>query len=118
MRKLFIAFAVLCLSTAAIAQSGHSVTINTTASAPGTATVLRANGSCPTSGVPSSGTTLTSSLAVPTAGTAVPYKDSTVVDGNTYCYWVTYVATGGGSAVSNTFLGAITVTVQISGQVN
>jgi len=121
MKKLGILATIFTLAMAcgaALPQSApHSVTIKTTATAPGTATVLRASGSCPTTGVPNSGTTLTSTLSVPTPGTAVPYNDATVVDGNTYCYLVTFAASGGGSAVSNTFQGSITVSVTISGSV-
>jgi len=120
MKKLSILATIFTLALAcgaALPQSGHTVTINVTATAPGTATVLRADGLCPAASTPSSGTTLTSTLSVPTAGTAVPYNDTTVVDGNSYCYWSTFKAAGGGSAVSNTFLGQIGVTVSISGLV-
>lgn len=97
----------------------HTVTLtvaspDTSTAAPGTATILRASGACPASGVPSSGTTLTSTLTV--AGSAT-YSDSSVVGGNTYCYWATLKAAGGGSGVSNTFLGQISVSVQLTGQV-
>ena len=95
----------------------HSVTLtvvspDVSSTAPGTATIFRAAGACPASGVPSSGTTLTSSLSVP--GTA-NFTDSTVSGGQTYCYWATLKAAGGGSGVSNTFLGSISVVVSLSG---
>jgi hypothetical protein len=111
MRTLLLAVFLL-VPTAVLAQAAtHSATITTTATAPGTATVMRATGACPATGVPSSGTTLTSTLAIPTAGVPVPYTDSTITA--TSCYWVTFSATGGGSAVSNTFLGTI-VSVSIT----
>jgi hypothetical protein len=104
---------------AAKAQSGHTVTLtvtspDTSSTAPGTATILRAAGACPASGVPASGTTLTSTLAVPATAT---FTDSTVVGGTTYCYWSSLKTAGGGSGVSNTFQGGITVVVSISGTV-
>ena len=114
-----IGFAILGLSIGwAFGQTpAHSVTLtvaspDTSSTAPGTATILRASGACPTSGVPSSGTTLTSTLAVP--GTA-NYTDSSVTGGSTYCYWASLKTSGGGSGVSNTFLGTITVLVTLSG---
>lgn len=120
MRNILLAIAVVCLSTVAFAQSGHTVTLtvtspDTSSSAPGTATILRANGSCPTSGVPSSGTTLTSTLAVPGSAN---FSDSSVAGGSTYCYWAKLTTQGGGTGTSNTFLGAITVLVQLTGQAN
>jgi len=121
MRKRIIQgaiFAILGLSIGfAFGQSGHTVTLtvaspDTSSTAPGTATILRAAGACPASGVPASGTTLTSSLSVP--GTA-NYSDTSVAGGSTYCYWSTLKTAGGGSGVSNTFQGAITVVVTLSG---
>lgn len=119
MIRKILALAVLVIPALAIAQSSPSVTINITSNAPGTATVLRAAGSCPTTGVPSSGTTLSSSVSVSGTGTANTgsYTDTTVAAGSTYCYWVTEAAMGGGSGVSNTFLGSIGVTVSITGKV-
>ena len=123
MRKLIkfgILFGIgLATGWLALAQSGHTVTLtvsspDTSSASPGTATILRATGACPASGVPASGTTLTSSLSV--AGTA-NYSDTSVIGGNTYCYWATLRTSGGGSGVSNTFLGAISVYVQLSGTV-
>ena len=124
MRKLIrlgILFGVgLATGWLALAQStGHQVTLtvsspDTSSASPGTATILRAAGACPASGVPSSGSTLTSTLSV--AGTA-NFTDSSVVGGNTYCYWATLKAAGGGSGVSNTFQGAVTVVVTLSGTV-
>jgi len=101
----------------AVAQTSPSVTINITSNAPGTATVLRSAGNCPTTGVPASGTTLSSSVAVSGTGSsnAGTYTDTTVTAGSTYCYWVTEAATGGGSGVSNTFLGSISISVSLSG---
>jgi len=98
-------------------QSGHSVTLtvsspDTSTTSPGTATVLRASGACPASGVPSSGTTLTSTLSVPASAT---FTDSTVVGGNTYCFWAVLKTQGGGTGTSNTFLGSISVLVTLSG---
>ena len=114
-----IGFAILGLSIGwAFGQTpAHSVTLtvaspDTSSTAPGTATILRAAGACPASGVPTSGTTLTPTLSVP--GTA-NFTDSTVVGGQTYCFWATLKAQGGGSGVSNTFLGTITVLVTLSG---
>jgi hypothetical protein len=114
LRKLAIWLGLGLIAGALSAQSGHVATISVKATAPGTATVLRADGLCPATGVPASGTTLTSTLALPTANTAVPLDDATVVDGNSYCYWSTFKSAGGGSAVSNTFLGSIGVTVSIA----
>ena len=114
-------FAILGLCIGwAYGQSAHSVTLtvssqDTSSAAPGTATILRAAGACPATGVPASGQTLTSSLSVP--GTA-NYTDSSVTGGSTYCYWSTLTTAGGGSGVSNTFQGAITVSVNLSGKVN
>ena len=112
-------FALLGLSIGwAFGQTpSHTVTLtvaspDTSSGAPGTATILRAAGACPASGVPASGTTLTSSLSVP--GTA-NYSDTSVAGGSTYCYWSTLKTAGGGSGVSNTFQGAITVVVTLSG---
>ena len=118
-RLCLLSAALLMASISAFGQSGHTVTLtvaspDTSSTAPGTATILRATGACPASGVPSSGTTLTSTLAVP--GTA-NYTDSTVSGGSTYCYWASMKTSGGGSGVSNTFLGTITVVVTISGSV-
>jgi hypothetical protein len=106
-----------CVGWAYGQTPSHSVTLtvaspDASVAAPGTATILRAAGACPTSGVPSSGTTLTSSLAVPGTGN---FTDSSVTGGNTYCYWATLKTQGGGSGVSNTFQGAITVVVSLSG---
>lgn len=120
MKKLRIFATIFALAVAcgaALPQSGHVVTLtisspDTSTASPGTATVLRASGACPASGVPSSGTTLTSTLSVPASAT---FKDSTVVGGNTYCFWAHLVTAGGGSADSNTFLGQITVSVTLSG---
>jgi hypothetical protein len=116
-----IAIAVLGFCTGwAIGQTpSHQVTLtvqspDTTSAAPGTATILRAAGACPASGVPASGTTLTSTLAVP--GTA-QYVDSGVTGGLTYCYWSLLKTAGGGSGVSNTFQGAVTVVVSLAGSV-
>jgi len=120
MKKL-IAIALLALAAGwcSAQSSGHTVTLtvaspDTSSAAPGTATILRAAGACPASGVPASGTTLTSTLSVPSTAT---YTDSTVVGGSTYCYWTTLKTQGGGSGVSNTFQGAITVHVELSGTV-
>jgi hypothetical protein len=116
-----IGFAILglCIGWAYGQTPTHTVTLTVTSpdassAAPGTATIQRATGACPASGVPSSGTTLTSTLAVP--GTA-NFTDSTVVGGSTYCYWASLKTAGGGSGVSNTFLGTITVSVNLSGTV-
>jgi len=116
-----IGFAILglCIGWASGQTTTHSVTLtvsspDVSSTAPGTATILRAAGACPASGVPSSGTTLTSTLAVP--GTA-NYTDSGVTGGSTYCYWSTLKTQGGGSGVSNTFQGSITVVVTLSGSV-
>jgi hypothetical protein len=111
-------------------QSGHSVTLtvgspDTSSTAPGTATILRANGSCPATGVPASGTPLSSTVTVAgyidangvKVGTPGTYIDSTVSGGSTYCYWSTLKTQGGGSGVSNTFLGSITVVVTVTGSV-
>jgi len=112
-------FALLGLSIGwAFGQTpSHTVTLtvaspDTSSGAPGIATIFRADGACPASGVPSSGTTLTSTLSVP--GTA-NFTDSTVVGGKTYCFWAKLVAQGGGSGVSNTFLGSISVVVSLTG---
>ena len=99
--------------------ASHQVTLtvqstDTSSTAPGTATILRVTGACPASGVPASGTTLTATLAVP--GTA-QYVDSGVTGGSTYCYWTLLKTAGGGSGVSNTFQGGITVVVSLSGSV-
>jgi len=116
MKKLLIP--VFAFALAASAQTPpHQVVLtvsspDVSASSPGTATILRAAGSCPASGVPATGTTLTSTLSVP--GTAT-FTDSTVVGGNTYCFWATMKAQGGGSGVSNTFLGSISISVSLSG---
>ena len=121
--KTFIKFAAIFSLAVAngwlYGQSGHSVTLtvsspDTSTASPGTATVLRASGACPASGVPSSGTTLTSTLSVPASAT---YVDSTVTGGSTYCYWASLKTAGGGSGVSNTFLGSITVVVTVTGTV-
>jgi hypothetical protein len=116
-----IGFAILglCIGWAYGQTPTHTVNLTVTSpdassAAPGTATIQRAAGACPASGVPASGTTLTSSLAVP--GTA-NFTDSTVVGGSTYCYWASLKTAGGGSGVSNTFQGSITVVVTISGSV-
>lgn len=98
-------------------QTGHVVTLtvsspDTSTASPGTATIQRASGACPATGVPLSGTTLTSALSVPATAT---YSDSSVTGGSTYCYWATLKTAGGGSGVSNTFLGQITVVVTMSG---
>lgn len=109
----------LLVSTSAFAQAAHQVTLtvtspDTSAAAPGTASILRSTGSCPASGLPSGGNTLISTLSVP--GTA-NYVDTGVIGGTTYCYWSTLKTQGGGSGVSNTFQGAITVSVSITGVV-
>jgi hypothetical protein len=108
-----------CIGWAHGQSTGHSVTLtvasqDTSSTAPGTATILRAAGACPASGVPASGTIITSTLSVPATA---DYVDSTVVGGNTYCYWSTLKTQGGGSGVSNTFQGVITVVVTLSGTV-
>lgn len=100
-------------------QSGHSVTLtvsspDTSTASPGTATVLRASGACPASGVPSSGTTLTSTLSVPATAN---FTDSAVTAGNTYAYWTVLKTSGGGSGVSNCFQANIAVSVSITGTV-
>ena len=121
--KLLKPIAIAVLTFLAIgwcsAQASHTVQLtvqspDTSSAAPGTATIQRASGACPATGVPASGTTLTSTLSV--AGSAT-YSDSSVSGGNTYCYWASLKTQGGGSGVSNTFQGAITVTVSISGVV-
>lgn len=117
MKKLIVLALLVFVGTALRAQAAHSVVLtvtspDTSSASPGTATILRASGACPASGVPSSGSTLTSTLSVP--GTAT-FTDSTVTGGNTYCFWATLKASGGGSGVSNTFLGAISVAVSLSG---
>jgi len=122
MKKFRILATIFALAVSAgwlSAQSSHSVTLtvsspDVSSAAPGTATILRAAGACPASGVPSSGTTLTSTLSVP--GTA-SFTDSSVTGGSTYCYWTKLVTQGGGSGVSNTFQGSITVYVNLSGSV-
>lgn len=118
MKKL-LAIGLLALAAGWLSAQtpSHTVTLtvsspDTSSTAPGTATILRAAGACPASGVPASGTTLTSTLSVP--GTA-NYTDSTVTGGQTYCYWAKLTAQGGGSGVSNTFLGSISVAVSLSG---
>jgi len=120
----------LCIGWAYGQTPAHTVNLtvgspDTSSTAPGTATILRATGSCPTTGVPASGTTLTSTVTVAgyidangvKVGTPGTYVDSTAIGGNTYCYWATVKASGGGSGVSNTFQGSITVYVNLAGNV-
>ena len=120
MKKKLAAIGLLFLAVGFLsAQTSHTVQLtvqspDTSSAAPGTATIQRASGACPATGVPASGTTLTSTLSV--AGSAT-YSDSSVSGGNTYCYWASLKTQGGGSGVSNTFQGAITVVVTLSGQV-
>ena len=117
-RLFLLAVALVMLPFSVYGQTGHSVILtvsspDTSSAAPGSAGILRAPGACPATGVPASGTTITPSpLSVP--GTA-NYTDTTVTGGNTYCYWAVLNAAGGGSGVSNTFLGSITVSVSLSG---
>jgi len=122
--KLLKPIVIAALSFLAIgwcsAQSSPSVSLTINSNAPGTATILRSTGNCPATGVPASGTTLSNSVSVTASGStnAGTYTDSTVAAGNSYCYWATLQASGGGSGVSNTFLGSIGVTVTLSGKVN
>jgi len=103
-------------------QSGQGLILNS--NAPGTATLFRVAGNCPTTGVPASGTTLSSSIAVTATpitaqaplGNQGTFNDSTAVAGTPYCYWSTLATTGGGSGVSNTFLGQVTVVFTLSGK--
>ena len=118
MKKL-LAIALLALAAGwCSAQTGTSMLLTVNANASGTATIMRAPGTCPASGLPSSGTTLSSSVAVTGSGTnnTGTYTDTTVTPGSSYCYWATLQAQGGGSGVSNTFLGSISVTVTLSGK--
>lgn len=103
MKKILAVFAILALAaTLAHAQTSHKVTLSWTASAdsttasPGTVSVLRANGSCPATGVPATVTTLTT-----TALAGGPYTDSGVTAGQ-YCYYVTATIGGATSVPSNT----------------
>jgi hypothetical protein len=114
-RLFLLSAALLMAGISAYGQSGPSVTLTVSSNAPGTATILRATGACPASGVPSSGTTLTSTLAVPTVGAGVTFSDNPPSAGN-WCYWATLAATGGGSGVSNTFLGSFPIVVTLSGK--
>ena len=113
---------ILLLAISAGAQTPtHSVTLtvaspDTSSANPGTATVFRITGQCPASGVPSQtgAFTLTSTLKVPGTGQAT---DTSVVGGNSYCYWAVLQTSGGASGTSNTFLGAVGVYVTLSGTV-
>lgn len=123
MKKL-LAIALLALAagwcSAQTPATGNGFKLTVDANASGTATILRAPGNCPATGVPASGTTLSSSVAiVATASSPLgfqgSYSDPNLPAGN-YCYWSTFAAQGGGSGVSNTFLGSISVTVTLSGK--
>lgn len=87
----------------------HKVTLTWTASAdstasnPGTANVYRATAACPASGT--SGATFVKLASGQPAGG--PYTDTSVVSGDTYCYYVTAVIGGAESSPSNTFQGVI-----------
>ncbi len=114
---LFLAVGFLSAQTPATG-TGFQLTID--ANAAGTGTIQRAPGNCPATGVPASGTTLSTSVSViAVAGSKLgfqgTYSDSGLPAGN-YCYWSTLAAQGGGSGVSNTFLGSISVTVTLSGK--
>ena len=125
MRKRLIELGVLALlglcAGWAIGQTPtHSVSLTITeadssATNPGTATIYRASGSCPASGVPSGATALSSTVSVPGTGT---YTDTSVTAGSTYCYYATVKVGGAVSPNSNTFQGAITIAVPaLSGSV-
>lgn len=115
MKKLAIAiiFATLGVITG-FAQ--HSATLTWKASAdstaitPGTASVYRASGACPATGI---GTASYSLLSV-TAPAGGPYVDTSVTGGATFCYYVTASISGGTSDPSNT----CTVTVPLAAPTN
>jgi len=92
-RILLLILGCFFLFSAAQAQSAqaHSVTLlissqDTSSSSTGTATVWRAAGTCPSSGLPTGATALTTTLTIPGIAT---YTDLTVTAGNTYCYYST-----------------------------
>lgn len=123
MKKL-LAIALLALAagwcSAQTPATGTGFLLTIDSNAPGTGTVMRAPIQCPATGVPASGTTLSTSVSVvAVAGSKLGfqgvYADPNLPAGN-YCYWSTLAATGGGSGVSNTFLGSISVTVTLSGK--
>jgi hypothetical protein len=96
------------LSDIGAVQSGsipvgtHTATLSWTASPDGgTVTVYRASGTCPSSGIPSGATILTT-----TAAAAGPYVDSTVTVG-AWCYYLTATDNGVTSEVSNASGGSI-----------
>jgi hypothetical protein len=85
--------ALIAITSAAIAQSSHSVTLTWTASPDGgTVNVYRAPGACSTSAAFTKITT-----GVVAAG---PYVDNGIAVGN-YCYQVTAVVGGAESVPSN-----------------
>jgi hypothetical protein len=117
--KYFLCTAVLVLA----ATFGHAQATNTvslswqdtscTATTPCTAQVFRATGSCPASGI---GTlTYTELTALDAQATvAGAYSDTTAVQGQTYCYYVTDSFVTGGTSPSNpsnTFQLAIPITI-------
>jgi len=95
---------ILVLSAIVCRAQSHQVTLSWTASKdssasnPGTVTVYRAVGSCPSSGIG----TLTYTPLTTTAPAGGPYTDPTVTAGMTYCYYVTATINGATSQPSNT----------------
>lgn len=107
-RYIFLILFIFALGFTANAQTSYSVKLNWTASTsstttPGTVSVFRAVGNCPTTGIGS----LTYSTLSTTAPAAGPFTDSTVAYATTYCYFVEEVISGKSSGPSNTFQAAI-----------
>lgn len=95
MKKILL-FAVLLISTLAIAQTGHFVTLSwiapSDATAAGTMTVFRGIGDCSTN------PTMNSVGSV--AATVVTYNDP--IGPGTYCYYLTHTENKTDSVPSNT----------------
>ena len=110
MKKFLLASLLLLAAAAVQSQSPHSATIgitqaDTSPATPGTATLYRASGSCPTTGLPTGATVLSSKISVAGTGT---YTDQTVTPGN-YCFYATVTLGGQTSGSSNTFQGTVTL---------
>lgn len=116
MKKLLVIAGIVlgALMLMPSAHAAHTATLtgaNTTCNSTQTCTaqLYRATGTCPASGIGTlTYTELTSTLAASASTTTSQnwsYTDSTVVDGQTYCYYMTNTYTAGGppSAASATF---------------
>lgn len=109
-------FYALCVGVIHAQATAHSVVLtitdpDTSSTTAGTATIERFTGTCPATGVPSGGgTALSTTVSVAGTGT---FTDTTVTAGNSYCYWVFVKIGGATSPNSNTFLGAINLSVPV-----